>query len=89
MRWINVSVGPVPARVAPMQAAVAQCPDCGHREWYVFLLPPGKRPYVQCCHCDRIEAVDGKPSAELEVYALADAADDGPLHPMTLPEGEI
>jgi hypothetical protein len=89
MRWIDVGIGPVAARVAPLKGRVAQCPDCGRREYYVFRLGSSPRIYMQCCKCDRVEAVDGKPSWDLECYALADAVDEGPIHPLTMPEMEV
>lgn len=85
MQWIGVGIGPVAARVAPLQGTVAQCPDCGRREWFVFRLGASNRAYLQCCKCDRIETADGLPSEELELYALADAVDESVMHPLTMP----
>lgn len=88
MRWINVRIGPVAARVAPLQGTVAECPDCGRREWFAFRLGDTKRVYLQCCKCDRVETADGLPSAELSLYALAESVDDNVIHPLTMPGKE-
>lgn len=89
MKWIQVGIGPVAARVAPLLGRVAECPDCGSREWYVFQLVVSRRPYLQCAKCDRVETADGEPSAELSMYALADQAGDDVLHPMTMRGREV
>lgn len=89
MRWIQVPIGSNRDGRKGLDGVIAECPDCGRREWWFFRLSSSERFYLQCLHCDRIEAADGKPTAveQLEAYALAAAEDV--VHPLTAPGKEV
>lgn len=89
MKWIRVSIGSNQGRKRPLVGEVAQCPDCHRREWWLFRLAGDDQLFIQCLFCDRIETVDGAPSAQLEVYALAEADSDDVIHPFDAPGQEV
>jgi hypothetical protein len=89
MKWIKVPIGSSYDEVKRLRGQVAECYTCGRREWWLFRLANQPRLYVQCLYCDRIESVDGQPSADLDAYALAVVAAEGVMHPLGLPGKEV
>lgn len=89
MRWISVPAGEPPPSKKRLRVSVAECAGCGFRDWFVFQLPPSDRVFIQCQHCDLVESADGGASADLEFYALAVAAAEPVIHPLTVPGEEV
>lgn len=89
MRWIEVPIGSDQARAKPLAGQVAECPDCGRREWWLFRMEVAPQLYVQCLYCDRIETADGTPVKTAVAYALQEAADQAVLHPLSVPGKEV